>query len=118
MTITLTADQEVILGELVAAGDFTTIEEAAASGCAIVSSPVGIAPHIIENRKSGFLCDPKVPAEFSHAADTLIYNASIRAEIRKNIVPSIQAYMSKDKTEYMRLYKTSWEAAIKAAHGI
>jgi len=96
----------------------TVIEDAAASGCAIVSSSVGIAPIIIEHEKSGFLCDPKVPSGFWNAADALIRNTPLWTEVKKNISPAIQAYMSKDKGEHLNLYRTAWESSMRLSRGL
>ncbi|MBI5004450.1 glycosyltransferase [Candidatus Kaiserbacteria bacterium] len=96
----------------------TIIEDAAATGCAIVTSPVGIAPALIEHTKNGFLCDPKVPSEFWNAADALIRNWRLWDEVKKNILISVETYMHQDKSEHLALYKASWESAIRLARGV
>ncbi len=96
----------------------TIIEDAAAAGCAIVTSPVGIAPVLIQHGQSGFLCDPKVPSEFWNSADALIRNPQLWDEVKKNILVSVEAYMYQDKAAHLALYKMSWESALRLARGV
>jgi len=95
----------------------TVLEDAAAAGCAIITSPVGVAPKLIEHRKNGFICDPKEPTEYANAVASLLDSEHDRSEIRRNIVLSAQAYMVKDKDAHLRERKKSWEEAITRVRG-
>jgi len=93
----------------------TTLEEAAAAGTAIISSPVGIAPRIIESGTSGFLCDPKDPKEFFKAVDALVYSPAMRTQMKTGIVEKMRAYMNSIKVDQVQLYRQSFKKTLKAS---
>jgi glycosyltransferase involved in cell wall biosynthesis len=95
----------------------TTIEDAAAAGCAIITSRVGAAPQLVEHRKNGFLCDPKNAGDYANAVAYLLDSEHTRQEIKRNIILSAQAYMVKDKDAHLLTFQKSWEQAIHTAHG-
>jgi glycosyltransferase involved in cell wall biosynthesis len=95
----------------------STIEDAAAAGCAIISSPVGVAPKLIVNKENGYLCDPKHMLEYADAVNMLINNDALRTKIRKGIVESAQKFMATDRNAHMLSRKKAWEAAIASAKG-
>jgi glycosyltransferase involved in cell wall biosynthesis len=95
----------------------TTIEDAAAAGCAVISSPVGIAPKLIKNKENGFICNPNHMLDFADAVNTLLNNEVLRSSMRKKISESAKAMMTPASEEHMLSRKKAWEAAITSARG-
>jgi hypothetical protein len=50
----------------------------------VVSRIAGSTTCIIEDRSSGFLCEPSNPAEFANAISDLASNAALRREVGRN----------------------------------
>lgn len=55
--------------------------EAMAAGVPVVASRVGGLPELIEDGKTGFLCDPHAPTGLASAVEKLLSNPSLRDEI-------------------------------------
>lgn len=89
-----------------------TIEQAAAASCAIVSTKVGIAPLIIEDSVSGFLCEADDAARFVASVILMIRKPSTCDSIRLNGNLAIQKYMDSDEAAYLNFIKESWEKTI------
>lgn len=63
------------------------------AGCAslpVVATRVGGLPEIIENKKSGFLAEPKNPGQISAALKELIKNEDLRKEFGGNLKKTIE----------------------------
>lgn len=58
-----------------------SILEAQAAGVAVVASRVGGIPDIIEDRRTGLLCEPKNPALLADAIELLLDNADLRSQL-------------------------------------
>jgi glycosyltransferase involved in cell wall biosynthesis len=95
----------------------STIEDAAAAGCVIISSPVGIAPKLIQSKENGYLCDPRSMIEYVDAVNNLINNEAVRSTMRKRITESVHKIVMNDKQSHILSRKKAWEAAIVAARG-
>lgn len=91
-----------------------TIACAAASGCPIISTRVGIAPDVITDNESGFLCDATDVDRFTADTVLLIRKPVIRNKLKLNALTAIEDYMKGDPAERFRLYQVSLENAIKA----
>jgi glycosyltransferase involved in cell wall biosynthesis len=95
----------------------TTIEDAAAAGCPVISSPVGMAPKIIKEHVNGFLCDPKKPEEYWHAVSNMIDDPRGYAYMRQQMTLAMQEYVSKDSGEHLGSIKKCWDDATHRARG-
>ena len=89
-----------------------TIAHAAAASCAIVSTKVGIAPSIIEDGVSGFLCESDDPARFVASIILMIRKPGLCDGVRLNANLAIQKFMDSDEKAYLQFTKGSWEQAI------
>lgn len=92
-----------------------TIAQAAAASCAIISTKVGIAPSIIEDGETGFLCESDDANRFIASIILMIRKPSLRTSIHMNGMLALQNFMSSDTNEYLRLYNDSLEKAISAS---
>lgn len=95
----------------------TTIEDAAAAGCPVISSPVGMAPKIIKEHVNGFLCDPKKPAEYWHAVSNMIDDPRGYSYMREQMTATMQEFMSKDSGMMAESLKKCWDDASHRARG-
>lgn len=91
-----------------------TIAEAAACGAAIISTPIGIAPAIIENGISGFLCDASDAGCFTASVMAMIQDPHLRERVKMNVTLFLEKQVGAYADESKRAYKESWE---KAARG-
>lgn len=92
-----------------------TIAEASACGAPIVTTRVGIAPSIIVDGESGFLCDPEKPESFALSIMKLINDPAIRARVTINTSLYLQKSAEGGKDGYLRLIREDWEQASKKA---
>jgi glycosyltransferase involved in cell wall biosynthesis len=90
-----------------------TIAQARACGCPIVTTRVGIAPTIIADGESGFLCDPKHPENFVSGIMKLINDPNVRTRIMINTSPYLQKGIQGEREGYLRLIKEDWERSLK-----
>ena len=90
-----------------------TIVAAAACGCPIVTTNVGVAANIIEHGDSGFLCDPSKPQTFVMSIVSMIRNPGIRERMKVNGELFIQDHIAQTKAEYLAQYAALWTALIK-----
>ena len=89
-----------------------SIAEASACGAPIVTTRVGIAPSIIVDGESGFLCDAEKPESFALSVMKLINDPNIRARITINTSLYLQKSVEGGKDGYLRLIKEDWEKAL------
>jgi glycosyltransferase involved in cell wall biosynthesis len=95
----------------------TTIEDAAAAGCPVISSSVGMAPKIIKDHVNGFLCDPKNPAEYWHAVSNMIDDPRGYAYMRDQMRQTMQQFIATDAPAQSILLKKCWDEAVFKARG-
>jgi glycosyltransferase involved in cell wall biosynthesis len=89
-----------------------TLAMAAAASCAIVTTKVGIAPAIIEDGVSGFLCEANDAPRYVASIILLIRKPAVCDSVRLNANLSIQKYMDSDEATYLNFTKESWEKTI------
>ncbi|MCR4280801.1 MAG: glycosyltransferase family 4 protein [Candidatus Kaiserbacteria bacterium] len=92
-----------------------SIAEASACGAPIVTTRVGIAPSIIVDGESGFLCDPEKPESFALSIMKLVNDPAIRARVTINTSLYLQKSVEGGKEGYLRLIKEDWEKASEKA---
>ncbi|MDO8561722.1 MAG: glycosyltransferase family 4 protein [bacterium] len=90
-----------------------TIAVASACGCPIVTTRVGIAPSIIVDSESGFLCDAEHPESFVSSIMKFINDPNVRARITINTSLYLQKNMEGGKDGYSRLIMEDWEKTLK-----
>ncbi len=88
-----------------------TLIEAGASGCPIVSSDVGIAPEIIENGKTGFVCDSVEPQDFTEKIILLMESPALRKTLGDSLRAAVSQKFAQTKESYLASYKTMLEKA-------
>ena len=92
----------------------TTIAEAAAASCAIISTNVGLAASFIKNGESGYICKPGDTECFIKTALLLINHPATRDSIRMNGMLAVESFMTKpDPAVSTDIRKLAWEAAAK-----
>lgn len=81
--------------------------ESLASGVPLVSTRVGMAPEIIENEKNGFIADIEDTDSIFEKSEILIKDQSLRSEIIRNGLETIQRYSLKNTAREMndKLYE-------------
>lgn len=89
-----------------------TIAQASACGCAIVTTKVGVAPSIIVDGESGFLCDVDHPESFVASIMKLINDPNVRARITINTSLYLQKSMEGGKDTYHGLVIEDWKKAL------
>lgn len=90
-----------------------TIAQASASGCPIVTTRVGVAPSVIVDGESGFLCDVDHPESFVASIMKLINDPNVRARITINTSLYLQKSMEGGKDTYPELVAADWEKTLK-----
>ena len=91
-----------------------TIAEAAACGCAVVASNVGIASTVIQNGVSGFLCNPIEPESFVRSIALIMQNTGIRERLRINSHLFFENRVGQDKNQYLQYYTDAWQKTYDA----
>jgi glycosyltransferase involved in cell wall biosynthesis len=89
-----------------------TIEQAAAASCAIVTTKVGIAPAIIEDGVTGFLCEPEDAPRFVASVILMLRKPSTCDSIRLNGHLAIEKYMDSDEATYLKFIKEAWDKTV------
>ena len=92
-----------------------TIAQAAAASCAIVTTKVGIAPLVLEDGISGFLCDPDDAERFVASIVLMLRKPSTCDSIRLNGHLAIEKYMDSDQKTNLEFTHHTWEETIKQA---
>lgn len=89
-----------------------TIEQAAAASCAIISTRVGVAPTIIEDSVSGFLCEIHEEEKYAAEIILLIRKPEVCNSIRLNANLALQNFITHDAGEYLKFHSQLWERAL------
>jgi glycosyltransferase involved in cell wall biosynthesis len=92
-----------------------SIGHAAAASCAIVTTKVGLAPMILEDSVSGFLCEPDDAQRFIASVILMLRKPATCDSIRLNGHLAIEKYMNSDEAGYLNFVKESWEKTISMA---
>lgn len=92
-----------------------SISEAAACGAAMVSTRVGMAPSIVEQGVSGYLCDATDPGCFSSSVMKMLKDPALRERIKVNVAQFLEKHVGTSRAESLARLKESWDAAI--SHG-
>lgn len=88
---------------------------AAAAGCAIVTTPVGIATSIIEDGVSGFICEANDSERFAASVILMLRKPELCVQVRMSVSLAIQKFMSSDEAAYLEFVKRAWEQAVATA---
>lgn len=85
-----------------------TILEAGSFGLPIISTPVGIAPEIVINNKTGFLYNFDDYQTLAEKINLLVINDSLRMDYSNNVVKLVREKFSWDKIipKYKELYES------------
>src|SRR3989344_1070628 len=81
-----------------------TVIEAAAAGCSVVMTDVGIAGEIIHNDESGIIVPVGNADAIATAISTLCRNTVLRTKFMSSGHYNIEKKVVKDKTHYVKLY--------------
>jgi len=95
----------------------STIEDAAAAGCVMISSPVGNAPKLIENKENGYLCDPHAPLEYVDAINMLLNNEKLRMTMKERIAEKAKNFVAEDKDVHEQTRLKAWQQAVESYRG-
>ena len=87
-----------------------TIQKAAASGSVIVTTPVGTAESFLEDKVSGFLCEPHDTTKFVDNIMEIINHNNTREFLKLNARAAVEKIMA-DEGSYLAQCKESWERA-------
>lgn len=90
-----------------------TLVEAAAAGCPIVTSDVGIARNSIKEGKTGFVCDIQNKTDFTDKLRQLIEDPQLRNSMRQTAEKLAGEQVSESKETYLRKYKDMVEQAVR-----
>jgi glycosyltransferase involved in cell wall biosynthesis len=88
-----------------------TLVEAAASGCPIVTSDVGVAQKIIEEGVTGFVCDGARPATFSKKLIEMVGDPALLNAMKQAAHQKAEQRVSESKETYLETYKNMLEKA-------
>lgn len=86
-----------------------TLVEAAASGCPIISSDVGVASRIVREGKSGFVCDLSDTRKFYDALVRMIEDPKLAAELKDEARRLATVAVSQPKDQYLSKYRAMLE---------
>ncbi len=91
-----------------------TLVEAAASGCPIVSSDVGIVSTIVEEGRNGFICDIKNKESFTEKIIAMIENPELKNSLKQTAERMAHEKVGEPRSEYLAKYKAMLESALVA----
>ena len=90
------------------------VAQAAAAGCVVISTKVGLAPLIIESGVSGFLCDPGDPACFVAGVTSMLKDPTVRERVKTNLMLATEKYMGRaEVTGRVEAMRQAWQMAVK-----
>lgn len=90
-----------------------TLAEAAASGCPIISSDVGIASRLVEEGKNGFICNLSDTSKFYDKLVALIEDENLLESVKENARRAANGKVSESKDGYLEKYKNMLEEAAR-----
>lgn len=88
-----------------------TLVEAAAAGCPIITTNVGIAEQLIVEGSTGFICDLKQPSSCIEPLRRMIEDPTLRNDMKKAAEHAAHNHVSEPKEVYLRKYKDMVEQA-------
>jgi glycosyltransferase involved in cell wall biosynthesis len=103
---------DVFLSTSLYEGYGLTLVEAAASGCPIITSDVGISRQLIEENVTGYVCDVNDASSFVEKILMLINSPSKQQTLRSQAQAAADKKVSLPKSEYLRLYKEALEKTL------
>jgi glycosyltransferase involved in cell wall biosynthesis len=93
-----------------------TLVEAAAAGCPIVSSNVGVAPEVIDDGVTGFICDATDQGSFTDKILTLLEKPDVYISMKRAAKEHAEEKIHEPKSEYLRKYKAILEDVAMARY--
>src|SRR3989338_9032425 len=88
-----------------------SVVEALASGAPVVMTDVGCAGELVRHEENGLVVAPGDPNALAGAISRLLKDAKLRARFSRSGKKAAATLATKEET--MRLYKESWEKAVK-----
>lgn len=89
------------------------IAKASANGCPVVCTPIGVAPLVIKDGDSGFVCASTDVTCFTTNIHKIMTDAGIRSRIRLNSSLFIEDAVGGTKEGYLKLIRDGWQLALK-----
>jgi glycosyltransferase involved in cell wall biosynthesis len=91
-----------------------TLVEAAAAGCPIISSNVGVAPYVIDNGVTGYICEVEDENNFAEKIRLLVEKPDIYREMKHAAERYATEKIYEPKSAYLAKYQAMLEAAAMA----
>lgn len=89
-----------------------SITAAAACGAAMVSTRVGMAPAIIEQGVSGYLCESSELGCFVASIMKMLKDPALRERIKINVSQFLEKHVGTSREESLKRFKESWDRAL------
>lgn len=89
------------------------IARASANSCPVVCTAVGIAPSVIKDGDSGFICESNDAECFTKNVVKIMTDAGVRSRIRLNSSLFVQDAVGGTKEGHLKLIQESWQIALK-----
>jgi glycosyltransferase involved in cell wall biosynthesis len=90
-----------------------TLVEAAACGCPIIATNVGIATSLIKNGQNGFVVASRDRMEFVRRIMEIINTPGMREHMSINAKDFVTEQIGTNKEEYLKRYKQMWQRALE-----